>query len=94
MTPPIGHFTITPRPATMVVGDSAWFTVQVFDRRGRSIRGAPVGILWGVTGDYSVNSARNPVHVVFDKPGRYRFVATLGTHADTVNVDVRPTPAP
>jgi hypothetical protein len=93
VTPPIGRFRITPRPATMVAGDSAWFAVEVLDRRGRSVRGAPVDLLWGVVGSYSVSSAPNPVRVIFDKPGLYRFVATLGTHADTLHVDVRPAAA-
>jgi hypothetical protein len=90
VTRPIGRLRISPRPATMVAGGSAWFRVDALDRRGRRVQGAPVDFRWGVTGGYSVNVAPNPVRVRFDEPGLYHLVAALGNHADTVNIDVRP----
>jgi hypothetical protein len=90
VTPPIGRLTISPRPATMIARDSAWFTVHVFDRKGRSIEGAPVDIFWGVDGRGYGSTAIKPVSLRFDDPGHYKIVAVLGPHTDTLSVEVRP----
>jgi hypothetical protein len=90
VTPPIGRLRISPRPATMVARDSTWFSVYVLDRAGRRIEGAPVDIFWGVTGRGYGSTAIKPVSIRFDDPGHYKIVAAVGSHADTLDVDVRP----
>ena len=86
----IGRLIISPRTSTMVARDSTWFAVKVLDRAGRGIDGAPTDLLWGVVGRMYRSTAIKPVSVRFDEPGRYQIIAVLGSHADTLNVDVRP----
>jgi hypothetical protein len=90
VTPEIERLTISPRPATLVAGDSTWFTVRVLDRTGQRIVAAPVDLAWGVTGSHYVSTASKPVRVSFEQPGRYEIVASLGKFSDTVNVEVLP----
>jgi hypothetical protein len=88
VTPRIAGLTISPRPTMMVVRDTTWFSVQVLDRAGRRIEGAPVDIYWGVTGRGFGSTAIKPVPIRFDDPGHYKIVAVLGGHTDTLNVEV------
>jgi hypothetical protein len=74
----------------MVARDSTWFSVYVLDRAGRRIEGAPVDIFWGVTGRGYGSTAIKPVSIRFDDPGHYKIVAAVGSHTDTLDVDVRP----
>lgn len=102
VTPRVGRLAISPRPTTMRTGERRSFSVRVVDRAGRAIEGTPVELRWG-SGATDGESPRTrtrrnfaqesrpaiaPVDLGFDKPGRYEIVAVLGTHADTVNVDV------
>ena len=88
VTPAVGRLVISPRPATMTAGDSTLFVVRVLDRAGRTIEGTPVELMWGAKESHWASLATEPVRVSFPRPGRFEIVATLGAHADTVNVEV------
>jgi hypothetical protein len=92
VTPRVGRFAISPRPTTMHTGERRSLSVLVIDRAGRAIEGAPVELLWGQKNSHESRLATRPVSVAFDKPGRYEIIAVLGSHADTVNVDVTDAP--
>jgi hypothetical protein len=88
VTPPVARLEISPRSASVPVGDSVAFSVRVLDRAGRTVEGAPVELV-GESTFHQVWSPAGRSVVRFTVPGRRRIHATLGAYADSVNVDVR-----
>ncbi|HEX8394158.1 MAG TPA: hypothetical protein VF665_17575 [Longimicrobium sp.] len=93
VTPPVARVEFTGREARGVVGQPVRLRVRVIDTRGRVIAGAPVSVLVE-GGRYRRGMGASELEGFrFDAPGRHTFIATYGSHADTLVVDVAPAPA-
>jgi hypothetical protein len=88
VTRPIARVKISPRPTSMIAGSPMAFTARALDRAGRTVEGLAIELKWDTNA--SVTSALEPVTVTFTQPGRHWVAASLGTHTDSVMVDVRP----
>ena len=86
VTLPIRRVTIEPRPASVQVGQSIEFRLNVTDTSGNAVTGlsAELQIAGGLCPRAS--SGSGPFAVLFDKPGVWLLIGRFGAHSDTVEV--------